>query len=204
MNTDETSADIIREMRDAWGAATPTAEDLAIYADRLEAAAKREREAHAPKPDPNWKDICAKCADSGCSDPPDCEYFGDPDGCNSPIYGEHPAAEKPAGNNAAMRKALIVVYDWILKAGYVHGYPDTEQKRRQLYDMMTKALSKPARNCDMGTAEEQEERFKHYCGQHYSACDVDAECFRCPLSSEKTSCEFAWAQLPYEERGDHA
>lgn len=42
----ETIADILAEMRGAWGAATPTAEDLAIYAGRLEAAAARERTAH--------------------------------------------------------------------------------------------------------------------------------------------------------------
>lgn len=60
-------------------------------------------------------------------------------------------AENPSavGNMAAMRHALAIVYDWILKAGNVYGYPDTEQKRRQLYDMMTKALAAPARNCDV-------------------------------------------------------
>lgn len=52
------------------------------------------------------------------------------------------------GNAAAMRHALAIMYDWILKAGNVYGYPDTEQKRRQLYGMMTKDLSAPARNCD--------------------------------------------------------
>ena len=56
---------------------------------------------------------------------------------------------KKLGNTAKLRKALGIVYDWILKAGNVYGYPDTEQKRRQLYDMMTSALAAPARNCDV-------------------------------------------------------
>lgn len=49
--------------------------------------------------------------------------------------------EAQHGNAAKLRKALGIVCDWILKAGHVQGYPDTEQKRRQLYDMMTFALA---------------------------------------------------------------
>jgi hypothetical protein len=65
------------------------------------------------------------------------------------------------GNVQKMRKALIIVYDWILKAGNVYGYHDTEQKRRQLYDMMTKALSEPPRNCDrFSTWEEANKAFE--------------------------------------------
>ena len=40
-----------------------------------------------PKPDPEWKDICAKCKD-GDIEPRHCEYYGEPNGCNSPIYGD--------------------------------------------------------------------------------------------------------------------
>lgn len=46
----------------------------------------------------NWKEICAKCAD-GEIEPQFCEYYGEPNGCNSPIYGEHPV--DTIGNAAA-------------------------------------------------------------------------------------------------------
>ena len=63
------------------------------------------------------------------------------------------------------------------------------------------ALALPRRNCDVGTVLEQRERQRHYCGQHYSACDVDMECCRCPLWKE-ASCELAWAQMPYTAEGE--
>lgn len=102
------------------------------------------------------------------------------------------------GNLQKMRRALTIVYDWILKAGNVYGYPDTEQKRRQLYDMMTKALASPPRNCDVGTAEEQEDRFFNFCKAH--------ECtMNCPIKKKwnfkcghKPSCGVIWSQMPYE------
>lgn len=55
------------------------------------------------------------------------------------------------------------------------------------------ALSTLPRNCDVGTAEEQSERFEKFC--------VGQDCGRtCPLSDDYYyRCEFAWGQLPYEE-----
>ena len=57
------------------------------------------------------------------------------------------------------------------------------------------ALSAPPRNCDVGTAKEQSERFMEFC--------VGQDCGRtCPLSDNYDSrCEFAWSQMPYEEGG---
>lgn len=107
------------------------------------------------------------------------------------------------GNQQKTRKALAVIYDWILKAGYVYGYPDTRQKRRQLYDMMIKALSAKPRNCDIGTLTEQQQRFSDFCKkmQHTDkAC-----CGGCPIVHLRmkgvisNSCELAWAQMPYEK-----
>ena len=56
----------------------------------------------------------------------------------------------------------------------------------------------PLRNCDVGSAEEQEERFKNFCLSYYEPCNVDGECWKCPLFKTKTRCPIAWAQLPYE------
>lgn len=60
-------------------------------------------------------------------------------------------------------------------------------------------LSEPPRNCDIGTAEEQERRFRKYCDSNYNPNDVDAECWRCPLFKHRSSCEFAWGQMSYEK-----
>lgn len=60
------------------------------------------------------------------------------------------------------------------------------------------ALAAPARNCDVGTAEEQAERHERFCAAHYKADAVDAQCFGCPASDKKeTDCEFVWGQLPF-------
>lgn len=46
-----------------------------------------------------WKEICSKCSE-GEIEPKFCEYYGEPNGCNSPICGEHPTV----GNMAAIRE----------------------------------------------------------------------------------------------------
>ena len=58
------------------------------------------------------------------------------------------------------------------------------------------ALSARPRNCDVGTAEEQAERFHSFCESNKQCGDVySCEC--CQLNSIE-DCELAWAQMPYE------
>ena len=61
-----------------------------------------------------------------------------------------------------------------------------------------RALSKPRRNCDVGTAKEQSERYNNFCCDHrtYEKC-----CGDCPLNGEPC-CEIAWEQMPYEGDND--
>jgi hypothetical protein len=62
------------------------------------------------------------------------------------------------------------------------------------------ALALPRRNCDVGTAKEQEVRFKIFCESHYNLNNPDSECAGCPLDERVgTECEFTWAQMPYDE-----
>ena len=58
------------------------------------------------------------------------------------------------------------------------------------------ALAAPPRNCDVGTAEEQAERYMNFCHNY-------PKCTGCPCVGriQYHQCEFAWAQLPYEEGG---
>lgn len=63
-------------------------------------------------------------------------------------------------------------------------------------------LKKSLRNCDVGTAEEQEARFNKFCFSYYNINNLDRECNACPLNDNvKTTCEFAWMQMPYGEGG---
>ena len=64
------------------------------------------------------------------------------------------------------------------------------------------ALAAPPRQCDVGTAEEQNERYKLYCAYHRDAeGGPGAYCMKCPLNDRKNSlvmCQFLWAQMSYE------
>ena len=65
-------------------------------------------------------------------------------------------------------------------------------------------LEAPKRNCDVGTAKEQFERFHKYCPIRFSA---DKSCRECPIMVEwmkkeecgKWDCGFEFLQMPYEE-----
>ena len=57
------------------------------------------------------------------------------------------------------------------------------------------ALAAPPRNYDVGTEEEQFERWQAFCDEH------DMDCTGCPYKSPHTTayCFAKWAQMPYEE-----
>lgn len=59
------------------------------------------------------------------------------------------------------------------------------------------ALAEPVRNYEVGTAEEQAERYMNFCHNY-------PKCTGCPCVGRMQyhKCEFAWAQMPYEEGGD--
>jgi hypothetical protein len=58
-------------------------------------------------------------------------------------------------------------------------------------DMAKSALADPVRNCDVGTAEEQTERFGEFCNSN--------QCSSCPCRfNSKNNCAIRWAQMPYE------
>lgn len=66
-----------------------------------------------------------------------------------------------------------------------------------LRDAVKAALAKPPRNCDMGTAEEQTERFAEFCDNEKGNRN---HCRNCRLCNAR-DCKFAWAQMPYEKGG---
>ena len=65
-------------------------------------------------------------------------------------------------------------------------------------DMSKAALSAPPRNCDVGTPEEQAERFQWFCDTR--PCDC---CTLKNKANETLDCAIHWAQMPYKE-GENA
>ena len=70
-------------------------------------------------------------------------------------------------------------------------------------DMAKAALAKPPRNCDVGTAEEQEKRFNSFCKTHLSGTRsiCSAQCPRVGCRS-MFHCLTKWLQMPYEVGGE--
>lgn len=98
------------------------------------------------------------------------------------------------GNAAAMREAL-------LRCDAIAQLPEVrnEQSIKDMRNIVKHALSAPARQCDVGTPDEQSERMeKAVCSKHHG-------CVRCPLRKAKYSdCSLGWAQTPYAEEGGAA
>ena len=142
---------------------SPRGKDLGKYcsfhklAHELEAAHKREidelkkqvadLQQQLPKPDPNWRDICAKCFENGATEPPDCEYYTE-DGCMSPIPDQHPLIQ--VGNAAKLHDALKVANetaDELLKWIWNH-YQELNCMGGRLKRAIEGVLAEPPRNCD--------------------------------------------------------
>ena len=124
---------------------------------------------------------------------------------------------KPVGNAAAMREALeklrqrfdnnVMAYQdryfkfsgwhWHKKAAEAARWRDVFHELREACDA---ALSSPSRNCDVGTAEEQSQRYNSFCYGHrtYEKC-----CEGCPVE-KSACCELAWSQMPYEAEQEGA
>ena len=121
----------------------------------------------------NWKEICAKCAD-GEIEPTFCEYYGEPDGCNSPTRGEH----TPVGNAAAVREAVVKCINLITGFGNAEVVKTPLEVIVDIESILNAALAAPARNCDhidyLG-------RFKEFCcGRNCQGCkykEAGADCF---------------------------
>lgn len=168
----ETIVEIAAEMRKKYSEyfdAEDVRSVLRDFANRIEAAWKREKSQSwhhremeelilqhekevaelkklIPQPDPDWKAICEKCHDGEIE--PECEYYGEPNGCNSPIYGEHPKAS--LGNNAAIRKALNVADETAneLLNWCSNHYQELNCMGSRLKRALEGAAKEPWRNCD--------------------------------------------------------
>lgn len=109
------------------------------------------------------------------------------------------------GNQMKMREALEDMYNILEKLLlYTPQIKDVSLMRAfrgrvcRAKKIVDAALSAPARQCDVGTAEEQKARMLEYCKSHKNV-DGIIICERCPHHGPNwTWCALRWAQTPYE------
>lgn len=88
--------------------------------------------------------------------------------------------------------------DWETYANTIGGALDV------IYEKACLALAEPLRNCEIGTAEEQADRFFNFCNGYMSNTNYKS-CGTCPLWTSGAigeDCELRWAQLPYKKEGE--
>ena len=214
----ETIADIVAAMRIGDLCAADTSarqmyinDFLASYADRIEAAWKRESEATTEKSSrvgnaATVREVAQEMLNTSMQ-------AVSAERINGWATRLAEACEQPVtdcnqlNNAAAMREALedarrfvsasaqrtdrdLLVMDDEKRGAYVLTPKETLIK-------IDAALSAPPRNCDIGTAEEQSERYEKFCYAHRSR---EKGCGDCPLC-DIVCCGFAWLQMPYGEGG---
>ena len=105
------------------------------------------------------------------------------------------------GNSAAMRDALMEAS--IALSSAIHHHM-TDDDAKECLAVIESAISAPPRNCDVGTAEEQEKRFYAFCGYNRfqsgikGMCSSLCPCIRC---RDMCNCLTKWSQMPYEKGG---
>ena len=187
-NKQETIADIVAALRAvAYIQTAESPRDVLEFANRIEAAAKREREAGAEA-----AQVCGEIGE---------------------MIGREATREKSSrvGNAAKMREALEEIVD--MATCYFHDFTipkDDDEFRGAIIDeaidytslrddfikaviIARDAISAPPRNCDIRTAEEQAERHKRWCRKRQIIKDyLGVGCRKCVVER---------AQMPYEEGG---
>ena len=122
------------------------------------------------------------------------------------------------GNMQKMREALMQV-SLSCSACPRHNCKGCTRPFASFMPAVRKALSAPARQCDVGTTEEQAQRFGKFCIRHKreleagedgeigpSACvDCKVDKLQNEQNGQFVDCGITWAQTPYEskEGGDH-
>lgn len=127
-----------------------------------------------------------------------------------PFVGVDLAKDKPTytcveislGNAAVLHEVRDILEKLAYAIPYVYQNraPQNELARlvRMAENKVREALAAPPRNCDVGTAEEQAERFEADCKRrdHCTPCPVHAAWGEFKEGKPK-SCQLIWAQMPF-------
>lgn len=219
----KTVADIVAEMRGFKRYAASDSRDCRYvaywlyqtFADRIEAAQKRERDSihramvliagiemeDSEAPPRLWTAL--EDAYDALSDALGTDGDATADMAEAEATGRH-FVVKSSRNGAKMREALeyVLHFDATDEAATEDGLTDAE-RIAEYADHITEcqkkanaALSAPPRNCDVGTAEEQFRRYHKFCMDGHG-------CSRCRVGIfAGAGCSLAWAQMPYKDGGE--
>jgi len=110
--------------------------------------------------------------------------------------------------NNKLREALSAALEQVNKVYDILSKPcvvieEARQGCREARGVLIPALAVPVKNCEVGSPEEQVERFKKFCDR-FDCCD-------CPVRKKwnfkatgDESCQLLWASMPYEEKEEVA
>lgn len=104
------------------------------------------------------------------------------------------AYKREMGNAQKMREALQAIVD------ICDGNMGVPNERLSIYNLAKAALAAPPRNCDVGTVNEQYERFEAFCKRYFredAACSKDCPCYFWSIFNGE--CSIKWAQMPYNK-----
>ena len=107
------------------------------------------------------------------------------------------------GNSATMRRALLRLKELSKTVWESNGGEDVSSELAEMQDVINTALAEPPRNCEVGSVENQAERFCNFCAEHSNTktgvCDPGCPCFACV---DLCYCLCKWGQLPYNTKGE--
>lgn len=99
-----------------------------------------------------------------------------------------------------MREALEYIVSLLRSDTFVVLNPPAVEIIAKILLASEAALALPLRNCDIGTAEEQLDRYGVYCQNRCTFCDNRHYCNICG-ERYRMKCMMEWAQMPYEAEG---
>lgn len=97
--------------------------------------------------------------------------------------------------NNKLREALKDIRRLVEQIHFL--YSDYPSEIHEIARKVNAALAEPVKNYEVGTAEEQAERFVEFCDEEKGNRE---HCRNCRLCNAQ-DCTLAWVQLPYTEGG---
>jgi hypothetical protein len=94
--------------------------------------------------------------------------------------------------NTKLKEALAEIVEYAQSAACHNTDAHVDNYLSQIIAWGKKALNEPLRNCDVGSAQEQVERFSKFC--------LYRKCSECQFHEDGDffECVVRWAQMPYE------